>query len=374
MTTIEELESFKPSDHKKKIYSNTTKYFDCDVSPINHPAALANYILNVVEHTKMAGCNFIGAMGWGKSTSATVISHHIHLKRPEFNVVWGEAEDFMNINEFLNSLPKCQPVIINFDDITGAWKQMSDKDMEANFNTLTKIRWIIDPKGETPVIVFTTSHYSRSLEKQLRAVLGITAVCSFGNEERTNSDLLAPKGTLARFCLERFARIAVKMFSDHEFYLKTPYQTKIRYETDKPLRPFCALVGTEGYIITYSKEDCCNVCSKPKTKSRFVEPEKIYEIIKKAYGKVGVQALKLALWKRGHYAALGKDLAPANNFIEKKVFPNLSTDFAELVNVIYRQAKKKPPTRLYHKRKLEDETLVELKANSSFKNLKEDKT
>ena len=366
MSTIAELENpalYREQRESKK-YSNTCQYFGCTIAPYNHPTAIAKYILNTIEHTKSYGVQVVAPMGSGKTTVATVLAHHIHVLRPEFKIVWGDSEDFKTLAQFLDKQEKHVPSIFIFDDISGALKEMSDKDMERNFTTLTKIRWIMNPEtGETPIITLTTSHYSRSNEKQYRAVLGMTALCNFGTEEATNIDLLAAKNTFARLELTRFQHTAEHMFSKHEFTLKINGKKSAPFTTDKPLRPFVCLMGTNGYTVVYSKEDVCELCSKRKT-AKFVPPKKVIEIIFDAYGKVGVQALKLCMYRRGKYQALGKALSPAVDFVETKVLPTLTTDFDQLVNEIYIHAKKKPPTRAYHPRKLEDATLKRLQAEA----------
>lgn len=299
-------------------------------------------------------------MGFGKTSAATVIAHHIHIKRPEFLVVWGDSEDFKDLKGFLARQPK-QPLIIIFDDITGALKTMGEKEMQANFNILTKIRWEIDPdNGKIPVFTFVTYHYSKNVEKEFRAVLGTSAFCGFGNEEQTNLDSIAPKGTLARFQMERFSKIASKMFSTHEFYLRTGNGARQRYETDNPLRPFCSVTGNDGYITVFSEKDVCNHCSKKKT-LLYVAPEKVYERIKEAYGKHGISALKMALWRRGHYLALGNKTAVASDFIEKRLFPTLSTDFKGLTEQIFKADKKRAPKRIYHHKQEDNKLLKELR-------------
>jgi hypothetical protein len=331
---------------------------------MNHPTALANHILNTVQHTITYGANFVAPMGYSKTSAAQTLAHHIHSQRPEFNVVWGNDKDFIDLKGFFERQPKCQPAIFIFDDITGALKQMGEKDMQANFNILTKIRWQIDPeKGKTPIITFTTSHYSKNMEKEFRAVLGISCFNGFGAEERTNIDTIAPKGTLARFQLEKFSRIAEKMFSHHEFFLKTAKGKWVKYETDNPLRPYCAITGNGGYIIVSDEKDCCHLCAK-KSLVSFVEPEIIFDKVFKAYGRDGIKALRMALWRRGYYLALGKKTAPASDFIEKRVFANTTTDFDELVKVFYRRAKKLPPQHYNRKLKLEKEVMKEIIDNS----------
>lgn len=358
--TVEELENYSPQTDKKN-YSESVTYQGQEISPINHPSAIANYLLNVVQHTKMAGLIVQAPMGRGKSTICTVIAHHIHTKKPEFNVVWGTSDDFINLKEFFSRQPQCQPICFIFDDITGSTKSISDKEMNQNFNILTKVRWQIDPTGKTPVIILCNSHYSKNLEKQYRSVLGASSFADITNEEKTNFDTIAPKGTLGRACLEKFARIADVMFTKHEFFLKSPNKKKwTRYETDKPLRPFVTVTGNGGYITVYDEKDCCNTCSKTKTR-RFVEPKVILENIKKAYGGEGKKALRLALYRRGHYKALGKKIEPASRFIES-ILADVETDYDELVNEIYRDSKIKPPEKTRRYIKKEKESLLEIES------------
>lgn len=372
MPTIEQLEDphYFEEQRAAKQFSNTVNYYGVEIGPYNHPTAIANLLLNVVHHKKVFGLQAIADMGSGKSQFVTTIIHHIHMQRPEFNIMWVGAYEFKHMDDFLEGLPKYQPVIIVFDDISGALKELSEKDLNTAFQSLTRIRWIIDPeKGLTPAIIFTTGHYTRTTSKSFRAVLGLTALLSFGNEEATNIDLLTAKDTFGRIELLRFKRISQTMFTDHQFTIRVNKQ-KVICKTDDPLRAACVLNGTDGYTIVFARDDCCNICSKKQT-TKYVEPEKIIEIIRNAYGLNGIQALKLAMHKRGKYLALGKKLAPALSFIEKKVFATMTTDFDLLVDQIYLDAKKKVPKRLYHKRQLEDDTLKELEENSIIKELEE---
>lgn len=363
MATIQQLQdpNYLKEQRKPKKHSDTVDYFGVHISPFNHPAAIANYILNVVQHKKVFGLQANGAMGEGKNSFVTAVIHHIHLKNPIYDIKWVGAYEFQHMEEFLQSLPKYQPMIIAFDDISGALKEISEKELNHNFQALTKIRWIIDPeKGQTPCIIFTMGHYSRTTEKSWRAVLGLVALMSFNTEEQTNIDLLAPKNTFARLELLRFKKIADSMFSHHEFYLRIGTGERILCKTDDPLRACCVLAGTNGYTTVYSEKDCCEICSKKRT-TRFVKPEELYDRIEKGYKRAGIQALKMALYKRGKYLALGKDIAPALDFIESKVFPAMSTDLDGLVAEIYRRSNRKIPQKIYHKRKLENLTMKELR-------------
>lgn len=361
MSTLEQLEApaFADIQRTGKKHSNTVDYFGIDIGPYNHPAAIANIMLNVVQHKKVFGLQAVGGMGEGKSQFVTTVVHHIHREHPEYLILWKGAYEFQHMDEFLNSLPKYTPLIIIFDDISGVLKEMSDKELNHNFQALTRIRWIIDPeKGLTPSLLFTTSHYTRTTEKSYRAVLGLIALMSFGSEEATNIDLLAAKDTWARTELTRFKKMADTMFTQHEFLLKVGPR-KVLCKTDEPLRASCVLAGTNGYITVFAKDDCCALCSKKQT-TRFVPAKEIVSIIHGAWGKVGIQALKLAMHKRGKHLALGKQLAPALDFVEGKIFANMTTDYDDLIKELFVFAKKKPVERIYHKRKLEKETLDKL--------------
>lgn len=373
MPTIAQLEdpNYVKEQRKAKKHSDSVDYFGVNIGPYNHPTTIANILLNVVHHKKVFGLQAIGEMGTGKSQFiATIIHHIVCTNRSEFVVMWVGAYEFQHMDDFLNSLPKYQPVVIVFDDISGALKEMSEKDLNHNFQVLTRIRWILDPeKGETECLIFTTGHYSRTTSKSFRAILGLVCLLSFGNEEATNLDLLTAKNTFGRVELLRFKKISETMFTQHNFEIRRGVN-RILCKTDEPLRASCVLSGTNGYTIVFAKADCCNICSKKPT-AKYVEPKKILEIIKNAYGAHGVQALKLAMYKKGKYHALGKKIAPALSFIEQKVFPTLTTNYDKLVDEIYIDAKKKPITRLYHKRQLEESTLKELQDNSIFQDLEE---
>lgn len=363
MPSLEQLTdpSYLAEQRKPKGHTDTVDYFGVHISPFNHPSAIANHILNVVQHKKVFGLQATGAMGEGKNSFVTSIIHHIHVNaKIPYRIIWAGAYEFQHMDQFLESLPKYTPLIIAFDDISGALKEISEKDLNHNFQALTKIRWILDPeKGETPCILFTMGHYSRTTEKSWRAVLGLVALMSFSSEEQTNIDLLAPKNTFARLELLRFKKIADSMFSHHEFYLRIGTGEKILCKTDEPLRACCVLAGTNGYTIAYSNQDFCGVCSKKKT-TKFIKPSEFYDKIVNAYGPSGLQALKLSLHKRGKYLAIGKQVAPAIDFLESKVFPQFSTNLDELVKEIYRRSNRKIPIKIYHSRKLEDQTMKDL--------------
>jgi len=346
-------------------YFGPTTYSNIEIPPWNHPTSLAHDILDEVEHTVFAGAQFIGPMGRGKTKMATVITHHIHMLEPKFNVEWAGVEDFKHLKNYFESLPKYQPVLVIFDDITSALKQMNDKDLAKNFNTLTKIREYIDPKKKkTPIILFIISHYSKNVEKEFRSVLDRTVFLSFGNEERANIDAITPKQSQSRAEINKFASLYTKLYKKDKygiahFPLVFGDGRRIQYETSKPFRPGCTVSGTNGKIIVFDETDTCQTCAKKKSK-RVVPVEGIYERMKTSWGSAGVKALKLALWRRGHYLALDRRVATASQFLEEKVLPSVSFDFKEMTDYIYRDMHKSPPKQIYHKRRDEDQFMTDL--------------
>lgn len=341
-------------------YSGPTQYMGLELPPWSHPTALVNEILSKIKHSIVVGMQFNGPMGEGKTSAATVIAHHIHTLRPEFNIIWAGVNEFKNMTKFLEELPKYQPVLIIFDDVTSALKSMSDKDIHRNFNALTRIRHIIDPaKGKTPIIVFTIGHYSKNLEKEYRNILTFNSFLAWTNEEHSNIETIAPKNTQARYEVLKYGRMYAKMYSSEKFFLRLGNGKRIEYELDNPLRPFCCVHGTEAKIIVFDEKDCCQLCSK-KAKRKVVDALEVYNRIKKAHGPSGVQALRLCLWRRGYYRALPRKVATASEFIEERLLSEVTTDFEDLLNLTWTQNRKAPPKQLYHHKKDEDQLMSEL--------------
>jgi len=338
---------------------------DINIPPWNHPTSLAKDILDEVDHTVFAGAQFIAPMGRGKTKMAACIAHHIHRLRPEFNIEWAESEDFKHLQRYFEGLPKYQPTLIIFDDITSALKEMPDKELAKNFNILTKVRHIMDPKkSKTPIIVFIVSHYSKNVEKEFRSVLDRTVFLAFGNEERANIDAITPKHSQARAEIQKFASLYTKLYKKDEhgkswFSLMYGDGRREFYETSNPFRPSCAVSGTNAKIIVFAENDVCQLCEKKDIK-RVVPVKEAYARIYKAHGASGIQALKMALWRRGHYLALPRKVATASAFIEDRLLSSISFDFKEMNDYIHREMHKRPPKQIYRKRKEEDAFMEEI--------------
>lgn len=370
MRSIQEVESYVP----KKVlpqYKGPTWYNVGDkkyeVAPWNHPASLANTILQWIVHTFFYGVYIVAPMGHGKTTIANTIAHFIHLKDPRFRIVWAGAHEFTHQETFFNSLPKRTPHLIIFDDISGALKQLGEKQIEANFSTLTIVRDIIDPGVKrTPVICIVVGHYSKNLEKEFRAQLGMSIYAALGNEERTNLDSIAEKGSDARRALDHFGDLYGPMFKRHEFTLYMGNGRPMKYITDHPFRAACAISKTDGSIFLFTDKDVCEKCVKKKFR-RFVKPEIVLDEVITAYGKYGEQALRDSLFDRGYVTAINRDLAGAKNFVSQRIDPVYDYDPQEMIELIYARKHKKVPVRPYNKNKINNAILTKLEKNSEVR-------
>jgi hypothetical protein len=360
--SLEELEHEDVPQAPQK-YGGPTKYMEYEVAPWNHPTTLAKEILGNVAHWIVIGVQLTAPMGKGKTKFAACLAHHIHKLDERFSVRWAGPNEFKHIDRFLESLPKQQPVIIIFDDITSALKQMGDKEVHKNFNALTRIRHIIDPQqSKTPIVVITTGHYSKNLEKEFRNVLEYNGFAAWTNDEQTNLDAIAPKNTQARRELNKFIRIyrdISKGDADNKrFSLALGNGTFIEYNY-KNIRPCCVVHGIEAKIILFDESDCCEKCSKLNVK-KMVPCVDLYQKMFDAYGKFGRQALRMGLWRRGYYEILPRGLGLASQFLEDNVLSSMTVDWDEMAEYIFKVQKQPKPKNLYHKRKLENAILEEL--------------
>jgi hypothetical protein len=361
--TIQQLKSYS---YKPKIkgYTGPTHYMDLEIAPWNHIQSLVNEMLANVQEWYVVGLQLNSPMGKGKTKFAEVLAHHIHTTEPKFKVIWASGEDFKHIEKFLESLPKYQPVIIIWDDITSVLKQMKDTELHQNFNALTRIRHILDPeKGQTPSFIITTGHYSKNVEKEFRNVMEYVGFVSWTNEEHSNMDSIAPKKTQARYELKKFIKLYTKIASapsgQKKFSLRLGNQKMIEYEYSKPTRLCCVVFGTEAKILHFAEFDCCELCSKRKFK-RVVPAKAVYDKIIKAYGNGGLKALRLHLWKNGYQDVFYYNVSNASKYIEQKLFTEVSCDKDDLMKLCYTESHKAPPKEHYRKRKLENQISNEM--------------
>lgn len=360
----EQLAEFRGAP-KTRGYKGPTTYMDHEIFPWNHPTSIANVALETVQHTFMFGIQILAPPGHGKSTLASVVAHHIHDQHAEYDVIWAGGYEFTHQEEFFKGLPK-KPHVVIFDDITGVLKQMSGRDVEANFEALTKVRWYLDPAtGKIPVIIMTTSHYSKNLEKQIRAQLGMTIFCGFGIEEQSNIDTFTKKGSRAYSTLEQYGTISDKMFIEHQFSMPLPGGKKIPFKTDNPFRCACRLSYSDAQLVVFSKDDQCEKCSKQQYK-KYLDPHIVFEKIKDFLpafhsNRPWDEALKQALVRRGVSRILEPKAAAILDFIEHDLFTTFTTDMDKLAEIYWTEHKKKKiPGKVYHRHKRSNEVLAEL--------------
>lgn len=332
---------------------------DYQVAPWNHPATLAKKILKWVFHTFFFGCMIVAPMGHGKTSIAQALAHFLHTMDPTFAIKWAGAHEFRHQEIFFASLPK-QPTIVIFDDISSALKELTDKQLEANFNSLTRVRWILDPElGRIPVIVIVIFHYSKNLEKEFRAQMGMTIFAAFGNEEKTNIDSIAPHNSKAYYTLKQFGEVYDKMFDEDKIEIVQANGKMQTLITDQPFRACAAITNTKGNIILYSDKSVCQICVKKKFR-KTVPAKMVYDEVFNAHGKHGIMAFRHALFQRGYGLAIHPREATAFEFITQKILSVYSFDPEEMINLIYGEAHKKVPQRTYRKRKQEDDIVNKL--------------
>lgn len=364
--TIEQLHNRNNQPVNDGVFRGTTTYTvngkDYEVAQYNHPTLLANKILAWLEHTYFFALSVIGPPGHGKTSVAQCVIHRLHTVYPDFKVVHAGEYEFTHQKEFYQSLPK-YPHIIFYDDVSGAMGSLSEKEIELQFQALSTVRWILDPAfGKIPVVIILGFHYSKKVEKSIRSQLSMNIFCALGQEERTNLDTIAERGSPAWITLKHYGYLYTKMFEDHEFSLQMP-TGKITYKTDDPFRVVAAITRTNAYLILYSHKDVCDYCAEKKVQ-KFVEPDFIYNMIKTAYGRFGLQSLRHALYKRGYKEAIHPVAANASDFLEEKVFSQYETDYKGLIKMIYHEAHQKVPERRYRKRKQEKELSYDLEDES----------
>lgn len=361
--SLSTLATQKPVAKTADSYTQYTVNDQHHLVPIwSHPGMVANHVLNVIQHTKYFGIQVIAPPGNGKTTIAKVIAHHIHKKDESFDIRLEKETDthaFEFLDDYIKTLPK-KPTIVIFDDLSGVFGRMKEEDIDKNFETLTTVRWVLDPAaGQIPFIPILTYHYSKVVEKKFRSQNGMTIMCSFGNEEKTNIDTIAPKGTLGRKAILNFEKIYQTMFPHHKFSVYDSHGYEWKYDTDKPFRAACMIAGNIGSIILTAKDDICTKCDILSKRKRVPEDQIVAEI-RQSYGLQGIQALRQAVADRGFREAINPVAFNARRFIENKIFAKYSIDFEKLVDAVYRDIKTTKPKKVNRKRKIENEILKKM--------------
>ncbi len=379
MPTLQEIEEYRPKPTVSPNYQGTTHYnvngIDYECNPTNHPASLANFILQQLKFKHYAGAQIIGGMGAGKTSFVQCVCFQLRKKAPEYQVIWAEAEQWTDLKAYLETLPKGVPLILVLDDTTGSSRAIARQKMEENFNALTRIRWILDPvKGEANCIVMAITHYGLSEAKQIRSVLPICCMLEISLEERTNLDRIAPKGTIARRILDRYIKISDRMYLDEEFYLLTmDEERKLYYKTDNPMRIAAVITGQDARIILFSKDDT-DEQSRKKHVGKTVSGQEFYDIVKRNHKYTGIKALSITMAKRGYTQALPSSVESVCQSLERNYFSKYNTDYSQVVEAIRKDQKKGKPKRPYRHHDIEDNVVKELDKISIIKEIEQVQT
>lgn len=357
-------------EQSKGKWKGPIQYKGQSISILHSPKRFAKTLLSFITSTFYVGAAFIGPPGHGKNTLLTTILHIIHtykpdkddeFKVPNFNIVWAGAWEFQHQDEFYASLPK-RPVIIIYDDISGAINQMPEAQANKCFEALTRIRWILDPlRGHIPAMVFCLFHYSKIIPKDFRSQLQYKVYLSMGDEEQTNVKQHFDKKSRAYKKLMQYARVYQNQMEHKRFTLRISANQRVTYKTDKPFRCACAVTLSWTNFLLFP-EDSCPQCAKTKP-VKIVEPIDIIDVIKKQYPSSWAQALKAELYDHGFTEAVSPDLHNCRILI-RKVFAEMQTDKEELINQLYKISKKPRPARTYVKRKWMDKGISDLRAKA----------
>ena len=271
----------------------------------------------------------------------------------------------MRLDHTIKTLERV-PTIYIFDDISGAFKQMTDAQIDKNFNTLTKVRWVLDPlKGEKPFVPILTYHYSKDYEKKFRAQNTMTVFCDWGMEEKTNIDTIATKGTGARLAIDAFEGVMDTQFDHHYFALTGSNGQSQKYMTDDPLRCACVISNRIGALVVSRKDDVCPKCDvriQREKKDEDVIVQEVYE----TYRHYGMKELLRECANQGVTNALNGEEWNAKCFCEERIFPHYDFDPEKLQAAVYRKLKKKPPKRSYRKRKIQEITAAKIAETESL--------
>lgn len=254
---------------KQTIPTTTFRYGEQDIALWKRHSLkrLAYDIVNVNRKTIYTAVTMLGLPGWGKTTATQALIHNIHEIEPKFNVVWKFKEDILKVDKILDKLPKHQPVILVFDDVSWLLQQLhSDKKYEI-LNKLTTVREILDPEQKrTQVMLFMDYHYSFAVDKPFRQA-PFSVQVSITNEERENYLKTIGHSMTNKRKILAFIKMLESAYKYDNFRVKAPRESAKRYYeyvTDAPFRP--AMVFNMSQIhLTLFHPTSCQKCAPKKT-------------------------------------------------------------------------------------------------------------
>ena len=110
----------KQTQHSSQLYQGPTKYCDEEINQQHTPRRVTRTILNFLDETQFCQVNVVGIPGSGKTTLTNSLLHELHTARPEYQVLWGGANELRNLKEFISRLQKGVNYFLAFDDVSKA--------------------------------------------------------------------------------------------------------------------------------------------------------------------------------------------------------------------------------------------------------------
>lgn len=249
---------------------------------------LAYDILNVNRHTIYTSVNMIGLPGWGKTTSTWHLVHELTEIEPKFAVHWHFKDDILKIDKILKVLPKQQPVIMIFDDVSWLLDNLERKKRNEILHRLTTIREIIDPMYKrTNCILLMDFHYSYAVPKAFRQS-SFAVQLSITNEERENYLKTIGHSQWNKRKILAFTKILESAYKYNKFQVKSPNRkAPYIYQTDEPFRPAMVFNMSQIHLMLFHEVKCQKCGPKsihgkpdPKLWVDLIEKEGLLNVLK----------------------------------------------------------------------------------------------
>lgn len=268
---------------KPKIETTTFRYNDTDF-PIwkkHTTKRLAYDIVNVNQKTIYTAVNMLGLPGWGKTTCTQCLLHDIHDIAPYFNIHWHFKTDILKVDKILERLPKQQPAILVFDDVSWLLQSLANDEKNRILHKLTTVREILDPERKrTQVMLFMDYHYSFAVDKPFRQSPFQVQV-SITNEERENYFKTIGHQPANRKKVNMFTQILESAYKFNQFRVQAPQgfeKPYFYYKTDDPFRPAMVFNMSQIHFMLFHRVTC-EICS-PKKQYDKPDPRMLLELIK----------------------------------------------------------------------------------------------
>ena len=288
-------------------YDGPTTFEGIEIKQDYSPNKFINSVLSYVEHSQFACINVIGIPGSGKTSCVTMLCHLIHLKKPEYKIIWAGAHELRTIKEFLHTLPKNTPLVVIFEDSSAALEQLDGAAQAEAFEIMTQARHITKSK----IIFVPIFHYSKSLLKNFRALSLFSIFLSASIDEQGNIAQLVDKDPKSKRRVKMFQKLYHSEFSKGYFELPKDNSNAdlTKYVTDKPFRvAFCIDLSTTHFML-YTKIGC-GLCSRTK-QEKSLDVHQVLAMVKKVYPRYSALACALVCYMNGQKQGLNPDLIHA---------------------------------------------------------------